>query len=158
GGDERADDDVFDGPAARSRNTPIENALCRVVEANSRVMEQTVGQLSSIVTSLAGLLQLSHDHRAVLPPPMAQPPTPPPPPAPPPVEPEDDDVESDDDDEGDDDEDRELEPVVTIEPAKLPVWVELIINKVVEVVIAKVTTNGGIGGLPWDAIADWRKA
>lgn len=144
--DEDGDRFVSSAPARRLR---LEDVVCQLLANQTRMVEATIGQLSSVMAGVGNLLEAAHHcgitHRAVVP--VATAPAPVPPPAPP---------QDDDDDEPD-------EPTEdTAPPSMLPEVLRLIIEKAVErlvpLLVEKVASGELLSGLPLGALLDWRKA
>jgi hypothetical protein len=68
------------GGSGGSGTRQIEDVLCRVVDANTRMVEKAIGQLGTVMSGVAELLHAAHNAGITtrVPPPL--------PPAPPPVE------------------------------------------------------------------------
>lgn len=159
-------DDVLDDPPPRAASaSTLEETLCRVVTANTRMVEKALGQMGTVMTGVAELLHAAHSAGITSRPP-AEAPLPPPVPSVAPREEMDEDEEQDDDadDEHEGADDHEgAEPAQPAAPSSgVSDWVRLIIKETIErlvpLLVDKLTAGGGLGGLPLEAFADWRKA
>ncbi len=129
------------GSAAR----PLEDVLCQVVNANTRMVEKALGQIGTVMSGVAELLNAAHNAGIT-----SRMPPPPPPAPPPPVEYREDEDEDDEDDE-------EAAPTSGI-PDFVRLLIKEAVDKVVPLIFEKLTSGSGLGGLPLEALLDWRKA
>jgi len=148
GDDDDDGEPMFHGSVARRPR--MEDVLCQMLANQTRMVEATLGQMGTVIAGVAGLLQAVHQTGVVVPvPPQVMVPLPPPP-MPPPVEREPDEAEdAASDEEG---------PPPSMLPEALRLIIEKTIDKLVPLIFEKVTSGGGLGGLPLAAIFDWRKA
>ncbi len=135
------------GNSGGSAVRPIEDVLCQVVNANTRMVEKALGQIGTVMSGVAELLNAAHNAGIT----SRMPPPSPPAPPPPPVEYREDE----DDDEEDDDE--EAAPTSGI-PDFVRLLIKEAVDKVVPLIFEKLTSGSGLGGLPLEALLDWRKA
>jgi hypothetical protein len=161
-GDGPSDDDASDempgGPSAR----PIsyESVLCHMVTSQTRMMERTIGQLGAVMSGVAELLNAAHNAGITsrVPPPQLPPPV-----VPVPIESDEDD---DDHDEAEEAEIAQTEAGQKAAGSGVSEVVKLIIKETIEklvpLIFEKFTGGNGNGtapgGLPLEAIFDWRKA
>jgi len=151
GDDEEEGEPMFHGSAAR--RAQMEDVLCQMLANQTRMVEATLGQMGTVIAGVAGLLHAVHQTgvAAQVPPQFAVPPAPPSLPSmPQPVEPEPDETEDAPPDEG-------AAPPSAL-PEALRLIIEKTIDKLVPLIFEKVTSGGGLGGLPLAAFLDWRKA
>jgi hypothetical protein len=149
--DTPGDDDREDMMAGSAVRRPrMEDVLCQMLANQTRMVEATLGQMGTVMAGVAGLLHTVHQTGVVhqVPPQVAV--SPAPPPVPPPAEPEPDEAE----------EEAPVEEAVppSMLPETLRLIIEKTIDKLVPLIFEKVTSGGGLGGLPLAAIFDWRKA
>lgn len=143
--------EMFGG--APVRPVSYENVLCHMVTAQTKIMEKTLGQLGVVMSSVAELLNAAHNAGITSRPP-------PPPPPPPPVA-EVEELEADDEIDESEDAERATNDEA---PSKLSEVTRLIIKETIDravpLIFEKLTANGvtNIGGIPVEALADWRKA
>jgi hypothetical protein len=135
------------GSSGGSGSRQIEDVLCQVVNANTRMVEKALGQIGTVMSGVAELLNAAHNAGITS---RVPPPLPPPPPPPPPVD-------SHEDEEDEEDEDEEAAPTSGI-PEFVRLLIKEAVDKVVPLIFEKLTSGGGLGGLPLEALLDWRKA
>ncbi len=133
------------GTAAR-QIACYEDVLCQVVAANTRMVEKALGQLGTVMSGVAELLHAAHNAGIT-----TRVPPPPPAPPPPPVE------YREDDDDDEEDEAEEAAPTSGI-PDFVRLLIKEAVDKVVPLIFEKLTSGSGLGGLPLEALLDWRKA
>lgn len=153
--DETSDDDEGETMAsgAGGRRMRMEDVICQLLANQTRMVEATLGQMGTVISGVAGLLQAAHQ-TGVLAHVPAQVVAPPPPAPVPPLAPDD---HGDDDPDEDDDEAVEVPPPSML-PEALRLIIERAVDKLVPLIFEKITSGDGIGGLPLAAFLDWRKA
>jgi hypothetical protein len=137
------------GNSGGSAVRPIEDVLCQVVNANTRMVEKALGQIGTVMSGVAELLNAAHNAGIT-----SRVPLPLPPPAPPPP------VESYENEEDEEDEEEEAEEAASTSgiPEVVRLLIKEAVDKVVPLIFEKLTSGGGLGGLPLEALLDWRKA
>jgi hypothetical protein len=144
---EDGSDDSDEMPEATETRPDLEAVLCQVVAANTRMVERALGQMGTVMTGVAELLNAAHNAGIT----SRPPPIPPPPPPP---------VESFDDE---DDDDNEAEPNGQAAPSRIPEVLQYIIDQAISTAVPLIfqklgAAGGTIAGIPLEALADWRKA
>ncbi|TMQ24836.1 MAG: hypothetical protein E6J90_07130 [Deltaproteobacteria bacterium] len=133
----------FAGPAVgRPR---YEDVICQLLAQNARMVETTLGQMGTVIAGVAELLHAAHQTGITS---RVLPPAPLPPPVPPPLQMD-----------YDEDEDQSMDATPgSMLPDALRLIIEKAVDKLVPLIFEKVTSGGGLGGLPLGALLDWRKA
>jgi hypothetical protein len=121
----------------------------------TRMVEATLGQMGAVLGGVAGLLQVGHQVGVIHPAPPQVVMTPSPPPIPAPAEP--DDQEDDGGSEVETGDQVEVAPPSML-PEALRLIIERAVDKLVPLIFEKLTSGEGIGGIPFGALLDWRKA
>lgn len=135
------------GSSGGSRSRQIEDVLCQVVNANTRMVEKALSQIGTVMSGVAELLNAAHNAGITSRvPPLLPSPAPQPPP-----------VESREDERDEEDEAEEAAPSSGI-PEVVRLLIKEAVDKVVPLIFEKVTSGSGLGGLPLEALLDWRKA
>lgn len=150
--DEPSGDDESDRLLGGSadRRVRYEDVICQLLAQNARMVETTLGQMGTVMAGVAELLHAAHQTGITsrLPPPA---------PAPVPVPSV---YSADDSDDGDDEDDADVIEAApeSMLPEALRLVIEKAVDKLVPLIFEKVTSGGGLGGLPLAAFLDWRKA
>jgi hypothetical protein len=128
--------------AGTVRPVSYESVLCHMVTQQTKMVEKALGEMSAVMSGVAVLINAAHNAGIT----SRVPPLPPPPP-----------VEIDDDEAA---EAAEPEaPTSKLSEATRLIITETI-DRVIPLIFAKFTASGvtSIGGIPVEALADWRKA
>jgi hypothetical protein len=149
--------ELHSGGSVARQIASYEEVICQVVSANTRMVEKALGQLGTVMSGVAELLHAAHNAGITS---RVPPPLPPPPPPPPPVESDEDDDQEEEDDQHDD------QPEEVASKSGIPEVLQLLIKETVDKVVPlifdkiteKIASGSGLGGLPLEAIFDWRKA
>jgi hypothetical protein len=143
--DESSSVEMFGGSSGRGLR--YENVICHMLTEQTKMVSAAIGQMSAIASSISELINAAHNANITnrVPPPL-------PPPSPPPP------VVSDDDEDDDMTEAAERDAPTSMLSEAIRLIITETLDRVVPLIFGKLANATSIGGVPVEALADWRKA